>query len=65
MRLSFNPELALVFYLQSGEPGGLSALDENFILTLSAVFVREVRPEEFSLPALEAYFELINNPKPG
>ncbi len=65
VRLSFNPELSLLFFLESGEPGGLSTLDENFILTLCAVFLREARPEELSLPALEAHFELINNRKSG
>lgn len=65
VKLSFNPEISLVLYLEPGEPGSLSMLDENFILTLCAVFLREARQEEFSPLALEAYFELINNSMPG
>ena len=62
IKLSFDHDYALYFYLYSVDPVGFSTVDEDFLLILWEIFGREVQLSKVDPVELVAYFELVINP---
>lgn len=64
LKLRFRPDYALYFYLYADE-GGLSAIDEHFLLILCEIFGGKAQAAGVTWNELVAYFQLVNNPMDG